>query len=374
MGIPVDFSEPLWQRITMTASNGPLVVRFRERAPLWFKAEVLGVTALFMGALLALYFHHHPGDYLQHRLRGSIKNKQLPLPAHKCTSVFTYEEGRIMLATSVVQLSQESIKPAIGARIFNSKQELLSGQFAGAIRELLEQRGVLVFPKIHFSDAEQIAFTRTLGTFSPEASDGQNITKISLDVKENPAGAEFLKGSLYWHIDGTSSDAPILASLLSCKVAASWGGNTGFCNTYAAYDALSSADQQRYETLRVIHAPWASLLYYNPEPGLAMLKAMQAIGEKELPLVWKHRSGRKSLILGCTAQHVVGASLAQSAQILVGLREWATAEAFSYSHTWQVGDLVIWDNTGTMHRAEAYDPECGRMMHRTKLQGEEPFE
>ncbi|EPM92724.1 dioxygenase, TauD/TfdA family protein, partial [Pseudomonas syringae pv. actinidiae ICMP 18804] len=51
-----------------------------------------------------------------------------------------------------------------------------------------------------------------------------------------------------------------------------------------------------------------------------------------------------------------------------------TAEAFSYSHAWQVGDLVIWDNTGTMHRAEAYDPECGRMMHRTKLQGEEPFE
>ncbi|KPW60256.1 Dioxygenase, TauD/TfdA family protein [Pseudomonas caricapapayae] len=288
--------------------------------------------------------------------------------------MFTYEEGRIMLATSVAQLSQESIKPGIGARVFNSKQELLSGQFAGEIRELLEQRGVLVFPQIHFSDTEQIAFTRTLGTFCPEASDGQNITKISLDVKENPAGAEFLKGSLYWHIDGTSSDSPILASLLSCKVAASWGGNTGFCNTYAAYEALSSADKQRYESLRVIHAPWASLLYYNPEPGLAMLKAMQAIGEKELPLVWRHRSGRKSLILGCTAQQVVGVGLAQSAQILVGLREWATAEAFSYSHAWQVGDLVIWDNTGTMHRAEAYDPECGRMMHRTKLQGEEPFE
>ena len=36
--------------------------------------------------------------------------------------------------------------------------------------------------------------------------------------------------------------------------------------------------------------------------------------------------------------------------------------------------MVIWDNTGTMHRAEAYDPACGRMMHRTKLEGEEPFE
>ena len=172
----------------------------------------------------------------------------------------------------------------------------------------------------------------------------------------------------------TRNESPILASLLSCKVPATWGGNTGFCNTYAAYEALSNADKERYETLRVVHAPWASLLYYDPEPSLARLTAMQAIGEKELPLVWKHRSGRKSLILGCTSQHVIGVSPAQSAQIIMGLREWATSEPFSYSHRWHAGDLVIWDNTGTMHRAEAYDPACGRMMHRTKLEGEEPFE
>ncbi|MCI3945347.1 TauD/TfdA family dioxygenase [Pseudomonas syringae] len=279
-----------------------------------------------------------------------------------------------MSAASNARMVQESIKPCIGTRLFADKKALLSGDFAKDIRDLLERRGVLVFPQIHFTNAEQIAFTRTLGTFCPEANDGQNITRISLDVKENPAGAEFLKGSFYWHIDGTGSDAPILASLLSCKVAASWGGNTGFCNTYAAYDALPDTDKRRYETLRVIHAPWASLLYYNPEPSLAMLTAMQAIGEKELPLVWKHRSGRKSLILGCTARQVIGISPAQSAQILVGLREWATAEAFSYSHEWHSGDLVIWDNTGTLHRAEAYDPASGRLMHRTKLQGEEPFE
>ncbi|EPJ85102.1 MULTISPECIES: TauD/TfdA dioxygenase family protein [Pseudomonas] len=279
-----------------------------------------------------------------------------------------------MKTASKARLAHTPIKGCIGTHIFNGKQDLLGGEFAGEIRELLEQRGVLVFPGIQFTDAEQIAFTRTLGTFAPEASDGQGITKITLDVKENPAGAEFLKGSLYWHIDGTRNESPILASLLSCKVPATWGGNTGFCNTYAAYEALSNADKERYETLRVVHAPWASLLYYDPEPSLARLTAMQAIGEKELPLVWKHRSGRKSLILGCTSQHVIGVSPAQSAQIIMGLREWATSEPFSYSHRWHAGDLVIWDNTGTMHRAEAYDPACGRMMHRTKLEGEEPFE
>lgn len=279
-----------------------------------------------------------------------------------------------MLAKTSASLSHAPIKPCIGSRVFTGKQDLLAGHLAGEIRDLLSERGVLVFPWLHLTDAEQIAFTQTLGVFAPEVSDGQGITKITLDAKENPAGAEFLKGSLYWHIDGTRNESPILASLLSCKMTATWGGNTGFCNTYAAYEALSEAHKQCYEEMRVIHAPWASLLYYDPEPSLQKLQAMQAIGEKELPLVWKHRSGRKSLILGCTALQVMGVSVAESREILVGLREWATAERFSYSHEWEVGDLVIWDNTGTMHRAEAYDPDCSRMMHRTKLEGEEPFE
>jgi alpha-ketoglutarate-dependent taurine dioxygenase len=270
-------------------------------------------------------------------------------------------------------LFHEEIKPKIGSLILNGKADLLSGNVAAEIRELLQLRGVLVFPGIHFTDEEQVAFTRTLGTFAPERGDGEGVTKITLDVKENPAAAEYLKGSLYWHIDGTRNDVPILASLLSCKVPASWGGNTGFCNTYAAYDDLSDQDKARYEDMRVLHAPWASLFYYEPEPSLAKLKMMQSTGEKELPLVWTHRSGRKSLILGCTAQHVVGLSPSESARILVGLREWSTRELFSYSHEWTVGDLVIWDNSGTMHRAEAYDPACGRMMLRTKLEGEEPF-
>jgi alpha-ketoglutarate-dependent taurine dioxygenase len=270
------------------------------------------------------------------------------------------------------RLAHEPIKPSIASRVLNTKPELLSGQFAGAIRELLEQRGVLVFPGIQFSDEEQIAFTKTLGSFEPERMGG-DVFKVTLDTKENPYSAEYLKGSLYWHIDGTMNQKPILASLLASKKLASWGGNTGFCNTYAAWDQLPEEQKAELEGLRVMHAAWASVFYYEPEPSLAKLKGMQSIGERELPLVWKHRSGRKSLILGCTAHHVVGVSAAKSAQILVGLREWATSERFCYSHEWKVGDLVMWDNTGTMHRAEAYDLDSGRMLHRTKLQGEEAF-
>jgi alpha-ketoglutarate-dependent taurine dioxygenase len=280
-----------------------------------------------------------------------------------------------MLRTEA-QLVSEDIKPSIGSRVLNSKAELLAGDLGPKIRALLELRGVLVFPKINFTDEEQIAFTKTLGEFAPEMSSAgrEEIHKVTLDVKENPNSAEYLKGSLYWHIDGTMNKEPILASLLSCKVAATWGGNTGFANTYAAYEALPEARKAELDALRVRHGAWASLFYYDPEPSYAKLKGYQAIGDVELPLVWKHASGRKSLVLGCTAHSVVGYDAMKSAALLVELRDWATSDAFTYSHQWSVGDLVIWDNTGTMHRAEAYDPACGRMMHRTKLAGEEPFE
>lgn len=270
------------------------------------------------------------------------------------------------------KLVHEPVKPYIGSRVLNTKRELLSGELAHETRELLEQRGVLIFPEVNFSDEEHVAFTKTLGTFQPERHSG-DVFKVTLDTKENPYSAEYLKGSLYWHIDGTMNDVPILASLLASKKLSDWGGNTGFCNTYAAWEQLPDEQKPELENLRVMHGAWASLAYYEPEPSLAKLKGMQAIGERELPLVWKHRSGRKSLILGCTAHRVLDVDAMKSAQILVGLREWATSEQFSYSHKWKVGDLVMWDNTGTMHRAEAYDPKSGRLLHRTKLEGEEPF-
>lgn len=280
-----------------------------------------------------------------------------------------------MATTVTTELRHEALRPLIASKVLNTKEELLTGDLGPAIRELLEERGVLVFKNINFTDEEQVAFTKTLGEFAPErAGDGENISKITLDIKENPHSAEYLKGSLYWHIDGTMNDLPILASLLSCKVAAPKGtGNTGFCNTYAAWDALPEERKAELKDLRAIHAVWPTVFYYEPEPSVAKLQGMKRVGENELPLVWKHASGRLSLVLGCTTLSIVGKTPFESAEIIHGLREWCTQEQFSYSHEWDEGDLVMWDNTGTMHRAEAYDLSCGRMMHRTKLKGEEAF-
>jgi len=278
-------------------------------------------------------------------------------------------------AATQTTLRFENIKPKIGARILNTKEELLSGELTDAINDLLEQRGVLVFKQLHLTDEEQIHFTNLLGGNATEIGvDGGAIFSISLDEKEHSREViEYLKGSLYWHIDGTMNPVPVRGSMLTSKVLPTWGGNTEFSNCYAAYDDLPEAQKAEIDKLRVIHAMWVSQLYHCPEPTLAQLKDWQAKGTQELPLVWEHVSGRKSLVLGNTARSVVGKDMEESACILHGLREHATSEPYHYSHEWEVGDTVMWDNTGTLHRAMPYDPDCGRLLRRTILLGTEPF-
>ncbi len=220
---------------------------------------------------------------------------------------------------------------------------------------------MLVFPEVHFTDEEQIAFTNSLGGNALEVR-GEEVFKISLDRAINREAVEYLKGSLFWHIDGTMDKAPIRGSVLASKVLPTWGGNTEFANTYAAYDDLPEDTKRKIDDLRVIDSMWVSQLYHTPKPTLAQLKDWQSRGhEVELPLVWKHSSGRKSLVLGNTAERVVGVGSMESARILHGLREWATSEPYRYAHEWKVGDAVMWDNTGSLHRAMPYDPDCGRL-------------
>ena len=272
------------------------------------------------------------------------------------------------------KLKYQLIKPKIGARILNTKEELLTGEMSAEINELLEERGVLVFPQVCFSDDEQVRFTNSIGGNALEVR-GEQVFKISLDKTINKEAVEYLKGSLFWHVDGTMNTQPIRGSVLSSKVLPTWGGNTEFANCYAAYEDLPQKVKDDIEDLRVVHSMWHSQLFHCPEPTLEQLRDWQSkgeggTGERNLPLVYKHASGRKTLILGNTAEYVVGQDTQESARTLHGLRDFATGPDYNYAHEWTVGDAVMWDNTGTLHRAIPYDPDCGRMLHRTIIKGD----
>ncbi len=264
-----------------------------------------------------------------------------------------------------------NMTPRIGSEIKTDVDTLLSGREAKTIREVLEQRGVVFFRGLEINDEQQVAIAKTLGQTVQSEGEG-GIYKISLDEKVN-ARADYLKGSLFWHFDGSLQPYPNLAALLRAIKLSDVGGQTEFCNTYAAYDDLPGQEKAAIENLRVVHSAERSQYYVRPEMSYEEIAFWQKSPAKTIPLVWTHRSGRKSLLLGATADYVVGKPVEESRALLARLRDWATQPQFVYRHEWQVGDLLIWSNTGTMHRALPYAFDSGRLMHRTILAGEEPL-
>jgi alpha-ketoglutarate-dependent taurine dioxygenase len=281
------------------------------------------------------------------------------------------------------------LTPRIGARAEMRREEVLDPACAGECLDALERYGVLLFPRIGFSDEEQVAFSRNLGDVIPQGPkrpDGTQevVFKITLDPRENPS-AEYLKATVDWHIDGLFEDGPPpRATMLSARRLSTTGGQTEFCNTYAAYDDLPEAERKGCESLRIVHSLEASNRVTNPNPTseeTARWREAEAqraragrIGVKEHPLVWRHRSGRKSLVLGMTVDHVAGMPAPESRALVEKLTAHATRRENVYRHEWQVGDLLIWDNCGVMHRAIPYEATSGRLMHRTVLRGVESIE
>lgn len=263
------------------------------------------------------------------------------------------------------------LTPRIASEIRVDPRDLVSGKYAKDIREILELRGVVVFRNLDIDDEQQVAIARTLGSIPDNEGEG-GIYKISLDQAVNK-NADYLKGSLMWHSDGSLQKYPNLGALLRPIRLSEEGGQTEFANTYAAYDDLSDEDKASYEKLRVIHSAETSQYYVRPEMSYEEVVHWQKVPTKNCPLVWQHQSGRKSLLLGSTCDYVQGVTIEESRALLARLRDWATQPRYVYRHEWQLGDLLIWDNTGTMHRALPYPENSGRLMHRTILAGEEPL-
>jgi len=267
-------------------------------------------------------------------------------------------------------LVTHDMTPNIGTEVAAPREILLGGSRAGELRALLEARGVLVFRGLALTKDEQRVLAATLGDVLAMGDEG--IQPISLDKTKN-ATADYLRGSFYWHIDGASDDIPTRASILTAVTLSPEGGDTLFCNTYAAYDALSDDEKRRFDKLKVIHSLETSQYYVTPEPSYAELMRWRTYAPKVHPLVWTHRSGRKSLVLGMTASHIVDMPLDEGRGLLCRLRDEATRPENIYTHKWTPGDTIIWDNTGVMHRVTPYAIDSGRMMHRTTLAGEEPL-
>ncbi len=270
----------------------------------------------------------------------------------------------------------KKLSATVGAEVvgIDGAQLLADEALPAAVMAALDAHGTLVFRGLHLDDQTQAECSRRLdevGKGGP--AELPRIFRVTLDPAKNPA-AEYLRGTFAWHLDGTTDDIPTKATVLSAHAVAAAGGETEFVSTYAAYDDLSDDEKERFGHLRVVHSFETSQRIVTPEPKPDELARWREKPDKIHPLVWRHRSGRCSLVLGATATSVVGMDPEEGAALLAELERRSTQPERVYRHEWSVGDLVIWDNTGVMHRACPYDPASERDLHRTTMSGDEPIE
>lgn len=277
-------------------------------------------------------------------------------------------------------LTVNKLTASVGATVGGVDPDRLAADdtLGEAVLDALEENGVLVFPGLYLNPEAQVAFCRRLGEVD-HSSDGHHpvpgIYPITLNVSKN-ASAAFLRATFDWHIDGCTpvdDECPQKATVLSAVQVAERGGGTEFANSYAAYCALSDDEKQRYASLKVVHSLEASQRRVTPDPTPEQVARWRARRTHEHPLVWTHTSGRKSLVLGASADYVVGMDVDAGRALLAELLDRATTPDRVYSHRWSVGDTVIWDNRGVLHRATPYDPDSPREMLRTTVLGDEPI-
>ncbi|HTW52605.1 MAG TPA: TauD/TfdA family dioxygenase [Stellaceae bacterium] len=264
----------------------------------------------------------------------------------------------------------------------------LSPDEVAAVEAGMDKYAVLVFRDQHLTDAQQLAFTRHFGEIESYATPG-NVRKpaehrldtpgiidfSNLDKTGGILSAEdriwfFKLADRLWHSDSSFRPVPAKYSLLSGRVIPSWGGNTEFADMRAAYDTLDTRTKAEIEPLVCLH----SLVYSREAIGFTELSPDEIAAFRPIRqrLVRTHPvTGRKSLFLASHAGAIEGWTIPEARVFLRDLTEHATQREFVYSHEWRIGDLVMWDNRQTMHRARRFDDRNEvRDVRRTTLAGD----
>jgi alpha-ketoglutarate-dependent taurine dioxygenase len=270
-----------------------------------------------------------------------------------------------------------AITPAVGLEIIGmTADQLVEPQTASDAQRALDEHGVVVYREVNISDEQLLAFSRRLGKLVVQPTGEHQypeIQTITLDpAKTNALLASYRQGNFHWHIDGAIDEYPQKATLLTARAVDPAGGDTEFANTYTAYAALTDHERAKIADLQVVHSFAHAQSLANQDATEERCQSWDRVPVRVHPLVWTRSNGRRSLLLGATAAEVVGWPASKGRALLDRLLDWSTQPQFTLRHKWREGDLVMWDNTGMLHRALPFEPTSVRLMHRTTLVGDDP--
>jgi alpha-ketoglutarate-dependent 2,4-dichlorophenoxyacetate dioxygenase len=245
-----------------------------------------------------------------------------------------------------------------------------------AVRAAFEEHSVLVFRNQDVTDETQIAYSRRFGALEVtkvgSGGYGTNLVILkTLDddgnvVPEDHRLALRNKANQLWHTDSPFKRVPALASVLSSRIIPGRGGETEFVSTRLAFERLEPALQDK---LRNAFA-WHDYAYSRGKiaPGLASPEERAALPPQCWRLVWRNpANGREALYLASHTYAIEGMELKDAQKLIGDLMAAATAPERSYQHSWNKGDVVMWDNRATMHRGRPWPANEPRYMVRTTI-------
>lgn len=256
----------------------------------------------------------------------------------------------------------------------------LSQAEAEVLRRASAEYAVLVFPGQTITNEQQMEFAKNFGPLEryslshrkgqelrlkhPEMVDVSNLDPVSGKPQDREHRLRMINiGNRLWHCDSSFYNPCGAVSMLYAHTIPPEDGETEFCDTRAAYDALSEKMKKAIDRLEAEH----SLIYSRAMMGFTDFAPEEraALGGVRHPVVRVHPvTGRKAIYLGSHASHIVGMPVPEGRVLIWNLIEHASQRAFVYRHTWRRGDLVAWDNRSTMHRALPYDESYPRDMRR----------
>lgn len=246
-----------------------------------------------------------------------------------------------------------------------------------AIEQALAEHGVLVFRRTPLNDDQQQAFIERFGPPSqvqlselksarsahPHFFDVTTVEDDGSPLDPESARGMYLRANLLWHTDGSQAQPPIRLTVLSARRLPVRPPATEYADMRAAYEALSPSRRAQIAHMRVEHSIFHSRAKMGMKTSDWAADAMQKRPPVVHPLVRTHpRTGRAALYLASHASHIVGLPVEEGRELIEELMAHATQPQFVYAHQWQPDDLVMWDDTWTMHRATPYDGQEPRVL------------
>ena len=240
------------------------------------------------------------------------------------------------------------------------------------VRQAWLDHEILVLRAQNISEQDLVAFSRRFGALEIHvrteylSPDNPEILYVSNIIEGGRRIGILSDHEVGWHYDQIYLPRPAVGSCLMAAKLPARGGETSFADMTAAYAQLPAATKQRIDVLRANQ----SYAFFNAGNSVPTNKDQtNKTPDVVHPLVRTHPiTGRKALYIcpGMTT-HIPGLSETESKDLLEELYDWSVRDEFVYTHKWQDGDAVLWDNACTMHRREPFDGDSERLMKRTTI-------